>query len=551
MDSVKIIENKGKNVVISIVGSVLDAKGRGKTKRFYQWRPNFALALHDELNIDQFEFIHGRPEKRLVKQLQTDIQGYNDKAIINQHYIDYRDPWDFEEIYSKLHEFAASYPFEEDNNYYIHITTGTHVMQICLFLLAESHFLRGKLIQTSPTRNHKQSQFSDAKGSYQIVDLDLSKYDLLASRFFEQQYQDQTQLKSGIATQNPQFNALIAELERVAVGAEQPILLLGATGVGKSHLAKRIFLLKKQRQNLTGKLVAVNCATLRGDHALSTLFGHSKGAFTGAINAREGLLKKAHGGVLFLDEIGELGLDEQAMLLRAIEDKIFTPFGSDKEIHSDFQLIAGTNRNLHEVVAEGSFREDLLARLNIWTYTLPSLAQRREDIAPNLDYELAKYTQTYRKKIRFNRQAKAQYLQFAQSLDSPWHGNFRDLNASVIRMAVLSEQGIITETQVSQESQRLKNDWQQHDNNNNNVDKDLLALQDEFPILKAIDSFDQVQLAHVISVCRASKTQAEAGRKLFATSRQEKINKGSTPNDSHRLGQYLKKFGLSFVEVSI
>ncbi len=534
-------KKKGKNVVISIIGSVLDAKGRGKSKRFYQWRPNFAIALHEELAIDRFDLLYNRPENRLAKQIGGDIQGHNDQAEVNLHHINYRNPWDFEEVYAKLHEFAVNYPFAEENNYYIHITTGTHVMQICLFLLAESHFLPGKLLQTSPQRGLARGE-SNAAGTYQVVDLDLSKYDLLASRFFEQQYSDQTQLKSGIATQNKAYNQLIAELEQVAINAEQPILLLGSTGVGKSHLAKRIFALKKQRQNLTGELVSVNCATLRGDHALSTLFGHSKGAFTGAINARAGLLKKAHKGVLFLDEIGELGLDEQAMLLRAIEEKIFTPFGSDSETHSDFQLIAGTNKNLHAAVKDGTFREDLLARLNIWTYTLPTLAERREDIAPNLDYELAKYTQSYRKKIRFKRKAKSQYLHFAESENSPWHGNFRDLNASVIRMAVLSEQGIITEMQVAQETQRLQHDWQQHDNKDNT----LSALIDEFPLLRELDSFDQVQLAHVITVCRNSKTQAEAGRKLFAVSRQEKINNGKTPNDSHRLGQYLKKYSLSF-----
>ncbi|PID64022.1 MAG: transcriptional regulator [Gammaproteobacteria bacterium] len=534
------MKTTGKNVVISIVGSVLDFKGKDLPKRFYQWRPNFAIALHKDLAIDQYDFIYDYQSRKTATILKNDILGHNPDAIVNTHKVTMRDPWDFGEVYAKLHEFSLNYPFEEENNYYIHITTGTHVAQICLFLLAESHFLRGKLLQTSPDPRGSDK----ALGTYSVVDLDLSKYDQLQSRFFEQQYNDQTQLKSGIPTQNAAYNALIAELERVAVNAEQPILLLGSTGVGKSHLAKRIFALKKQRQNLSGELVSVNCATLRGDHALSTLFGHSKGAFTGAITARAGLLRKAHNGVLFLDEIGELGLDEQAMLLRAIEDKVFTPFGSDSETHSDFQLIAGTNKNLHEAVKAGTFREDLLARLNIWTYTLPTLAERREDIAPNLDYELAKYTQTYRKKIRFNRKAKSQYLRFAESENSPWHSNFRDLNASVIRMAVLSEQGVITETQVSQEMARLQNDWQQHDSDN--ADKDLAELLEEFPILAEIDAFDQVQLAHVITVCRASKNQAEAGRKLFAKSRQEKIDKGKTPNDSHRLGQYLKKFGLSF-----
>lgn len=523
-----------KNIVISIIGSMLDAKGLGKEKRFYKWRPNYAIALHKDLGINQFELIHERRDHNLAKEIKGDIEQFDDDAEVNLHQLSFRNAWDFEEVYSKLYEFASQYPFDDQHNYYIHITTGTHVIQICLFLLAESHFLQGKLLQTSP------GDRNDSKGAYQVVDLDLSKYDQLASRFSEQQYFDQTQLKSGIETKNPQFNALIAELERVAVNAEQPILLMGATGVGKSHLAKRIFALKKHRQQLSGELIAVNCATLKGDHALSTLFGHTKGAFTGAINARDGLLKKANGGVLFLDEIGELGLDEQAMLLRAIEDKTFTPFGSDKETHSDFQLIAGTNRNLHKAVQEGTFREDLLARINIWTYTLPSLAERREDIAPNLDYELAKYTRHYRKKIRFNKDAKTTYLAFANDSHSPWHSNFRDLNASVIRMATLAEQGIIKTTQVDQEIQRLNNDWSQH--SSDIIDEETQNIMAAFPVLSTIDVFDQVQLIHVIKVCRHSKNQAEAGRKLFSESRKQK----SKPNDSHRLGQYLKKYQLTF-----
>src|SRR5205814_8295141 len=115
---------------------------------------------------------------------------------------------------------------------------------------------------------------------------------------------------------------------------------------GTSQLSKRIFELKKARRQVAGPFVEVNCATIRGDGAMTALFGHVKGAFTGAVTERPGMLKKADGGVLFLDEIGELGPDEQAMLLRAIEEKSFYPVGSDREARSEFQLIAGTNRDL-------------------------------------------------------------------------------------------------------------------------------------------------------------------------------------------------------------
>lgn len=181
----------------------------------------------------------------------------------------------------------------------------------------------------------------------------------------------------------------------------------------------------------------VNCATLRGDTAMSTLFGHVKGAFTGARESREGLLRSANGGMLFLDEIGELGADEQAMLLKAIEEKTFYPFGSDRQVSSDFQLIAGTVRDLRQLVAEGKFREDLYARINLWTFTLPGLRQRQEDIEPNLDYEVGRHASLTGDSVRFNTEARRAWLAFATSPQATWRGNFRELSASVTRMATL------------------------------------------------------------------------------------------------------------------
>src|SRR5690606_6744480 len=204
--------------------------------------------------------------------------------------------------------------------------------------------------------------------------------------------------------------------------------------------------------------------TLRGDGAASTLFGHRKGAFTGAAAERAGLLRTAHEGVLFLDEIGELGLDEQAMLLKAIEEKRFYPMGADREVESDFQLIAGTNRDLRGEVAAGRFREDLFARINLWTYALPGLAERPEDIEPNVDHLLALHAQENRSAVRFNAEARAAYLRFAQNPgEAPGSGNFRDLAASVTRLATLAEGGRITEPLVQAEIARLRWLWKHAD----------------------------------------------------------------------------------------
>jgi transcriptional regulatory protein RtcR len=125
------------------------------------------------------------------------------------------------------------------------------------------------------------------------------------------------------------------------------------------------------------------------------------------------------------------------MLLRALEEKRFLPLGSDHEASSDFQLIAGTNRNLTEAVKDGRFREDLLARINLWTFRLPALVDRREDIEPNVDYELDQFRRRTGTPVAFSKEAREQFLAFATSADARWPGNFRDLNAVITRLGTL------------------------------------------------------------------------------------------------------------------
>jgi transcriptional regulatory protein RtcR len=326
------------------------------------------------LLIDRFDLLHSVRSTKLAEQVTEDIASISPETRVERHIVEHEDPWDFEEVYGSLADFARGYKFRpEDEDYLVHITTGTHVAQICLFLLTESRSLPARLIQASPP-DERENQ---SPGRYTIIDLDLSRYDRIAARFADDQKEARTFLKSGIATRNARFNQMIEEIEQVAVASREPMLLMGPTGAGKSSLARRVFELKKQRHQLAGDFIEVNCATLRGDTAASTLFGHVRGSFTGAQRDRAGLLRSANGGLLFLDEIGELGCDEQAMLLRALEEKRFLPVGADREVESDFQLIAGTNRDLLDDVQSGSFREDLLARINLWTFQLPGWRNAR------------------------------------------------------------------------------------------------------------------------------------------------------------------------------
>jgi transcriptional regulatory protein RtcR len=524
-----------RNVVIGILGIRLD-RGAGPD-RWNFWRPTVSLFQHEELLISRLELLCEPNTQALAQQVIDDVRSIAPESQVRTHSIRFDNPWDFEDVYGVLHDFARSYAFDaERERYLFHVTTGTHVAQICTFLLTESRHFPGRLIQTAPPRKAKSGE----PGRYAIIDLDLSKYDRIAQRFATEHAEGTTFLKAGIQTRNAAFNRMIDEIEHVAIHSAAPILLTGPTGAGKSSLARRIFELKKNRREIAGRFVEVNCATLRGDAAMSTLFGHQKGAFTGAARDRAGLLREADGGLLFLDEVGELGVDEQAMLLRAIEEKTFLPLGSDREARSDFQLICGTNRDLHRGVREGRFRDDLLARINLWTFEMPGLAARREDIEPNIEYELSQLTAATGRTYRFSTEALARFLEFARAPHAIWSGNFRDLNAAIARMAVMAPSGRITRDAVDAEIARLRRTWRPAvDESIPGATRTIELLGERFDEL---DEFDRVQLAHVVRVCDESASLSAAGRRLFASSRARR----RSSNDADRLRKYLARFSLDW-----
>jgi transcriptional regulatory protein RtcR len=230
------------------------------------------------------------------------------------------------------------------------------------------------------------------------------------------------------------------------------------------------------------------------------------------------------------------------MLLRALEEGRFLPVGADSEATSRFQLIAGTNRDLRSAVREGRFRDDLLARIDLWTFRLPGLAQRVEDIEPNLDYELEQWERRRGQRVSFSREARERFLSFATSPQARWPGNFRDFNAALTRLATLARGGRIDTALVDEEIERLREAWGEAQ-----PDTSFDALEELLGHVgvAALDRFDRVQLADVVSVCRVSRSLSDAGRTLFAASRARK----SSSNDADRLRKYLARFGLEFERV--
>lgn len=563
-----------KTAVIGFLGTTLD--NGFSSNRWQRWRPTVSLGLHDELLVDELHILYSKRDKRLFKIVADDVAQVSPYTKVIGHHVALSSPWDFADVYAELYDFAAGFDFQDNTDYLLHLTTGTHVAQICWFLLVEAGFIPADLIQTSPCLRPDQT---DPQGRYQVIDLDVSRYDGLRERFEAEKQQHWQTLQANLVTQNAAYQKLISDIEKVATRSTAPILLMGATGAGKSQLASQIYALKKAKANSNAqgkssldKFIEVNCATLRGDTAMSVLFGHVKGAFTGAASSREGLLKSADGGLLFLDEIGELGLDEQAMLLTALEEQRFYPLGSDTPINVSFQLMAGTNKDLRQAVAEGAFRADLFARLNTWTFFLPSLKDRFEDLPANIDYELARLGSEQQQQFRFTPEARALYENFATSSEATWQGNFRDLTASMVRLTTLAESKVIRVDDVQAEIDRLAHLWVLPNSSNSlaysnrsiknslsnknsettfssqiteQASHALLSAYLDEQILADIDPFDAVQLAYVIEICKTHKNQASAGRYLYANSR----DKLKSPNDSDRLRKYLMKFGLRFDEL--
>ena len=233
-----------------------------------------------------------------------------------------------------------------------------------------------------------------------------------------------------LIAESPSMRQVLRLADRAAQ-SHIPILIEGESGVGKEVLARAI----QGASDRAGKpFVAVNCGAIPDTLIESILFGHEKGAFTGAVDRHIGKFQEANGGTLFLDEIGELRLDMQVKLLRAIQEGEVDPVGAKRPVKVDIRLISATNRNLQQQVAEGKFREDLFYRLNVFPLQLPSLRERREDIDGLVDLFIQRFAVEENKKIVGIDRAALDMLKTYN-----WPGNIRQLENTVFRAVVLCD----------------------------------------------------------------------------------------------------------------
>jgi DNA-binding NtrC family response regulator len=228
----------------------------------------------------------------------------------------------------------------------------------------------------------------------------------------------------------------VMEIVRKVAPTPSTVLIVGESGTGKEIVARAIH---RQAAGADARFLAVNCAAIPNDLLENQLFGHRRGAFTGADRDQPGVFVHAAGGTAFLDEIGELPLATQAKLLRAIEQKEVLPVGANEPVAVEARILAATNKNLIREVEAGRFREDLYYRLNVVTIALPPLRERREDIPELVEHLLARHARTLGKRISGVRHNAMQLL-----LACPWKGNIRELDNALQRAVILGDGPLLT-----------------------------------------------------------------------------------------------------------
>jgi sigma-54 specific flagellar transcriptional regulator A len=229
-------------------------------------------------------------------------------------------------------------------------------------------------------------------------------------------------------------------IQQVA-GTDATVLILGESGTGKEVVARNIHYHSPRRARA---FVPVNCGAIPGDLLESELFGHEKGAFTGAISARRGRFEMAEGGTLFLDEIGDMPLAMQVKLLRVIQERTFERVGSNKSISADVRIIAATHANLEEAIRDGRFREDLYYRLNVFPIETPPLRERAEDLGLLIQDLVSRIEHERRGSVRLTERAVQALMAY------PWPGNVRELANLIERLAILYPYGVVDVDQLPQ-----------------------------------------------------------------------------------------------------
>jgi transcriptional regulator with PAS, ATPase and Fis domain len=302
---------------------------------------------------------------------------------------------------------------------------------------------------------------------------------------------------------------IFKKIQKVA-GSETTILIRGESGTGKELVARAVHYNSNRKHK---DIIEINCASIPENLLESELFGHEKGSFTGAIKQKIGKFELANGASIFLDEIGDMPLSLQAKLLRVIQERKFTRVGGNQVIEVDVRVIAATNANLEEKISNGSFREDLYYRLNVIPIVIPPIRERREDIAPLINFFINKIADKH--KIR-KKTVKSDFYLAAERYH--WPGNVRQIENAVENAVVLSDNEVISADDLPdyiRNNASLENAYS--DNSLHNIEK--------IPINKQIDAAEKMIIERVIKECGGNKGQAAEKLGFTLRTLRNKLNK--------------------------
>ena len=309
-----------------------------------------------------------------------------------------------------------------------------------------------------------------------------------------------------------EIRRVLSMVERVA-DSDSTVLITGESGTGKELIAKAIHY---NSPRSTKPFVPINCGAIPGELLESELFGHIKGAFTGAIANRSGRFELASGGTLFLDEIGELSLNLQVKLLRVLQERRFEPVGSAKTHEADVRVIAATNIDLGKAVARGQFREDLFYRLNVIPIPIPSLKQRRGDIPLLLHHFIQHFNQAKNRSLTgFAPEALEVLFHY------PWPGNIRELENLVERLAILKGNGLVEVIDLPDHYRNYASQRPQAGGANDAVE----IPENGMDFNSAVDAYENLLILQALEKTGWNRNQAAALLKLNRTTLVEKIKK--------------------------
>jgi transcriptional regulator with PAS, ATPase and Fis domain len=468
--------------------------------------------LETIMNGGSFDIVYG-----LTARSEEDMEVYfallsqKHKAVINPRYVQLRDPTHYGDIFTAVDALISEVIKTHANkDITIQLTSGTPSMTVVSILAGKKFGFR--FLQSTIEQGVVEPDFPfDVATDFHSSKDNTTK---LSSLFIGEA--PDTAAFSDIITQSPEVETL---KQKAAIIAKRdvPVLITGETGTGKELFAKAIH---NTSQRAGKPLLILNCGAIPKDLIDTTLFGHVKGAFTGATHANEGYFSQANGGTLFLDEFGELPLDSQVRLLRVTQQGTFTPVGSTKELKTDVRIITATNKDLVHEVAEGRIREDLFYRIAIGVLHLPPLRQRSGDVTHLAKALLEQVNEEAKNEKEYkHKNFSVNAINFISK--QSWTGNVRELQATILRATLWQAGDTLTEDDISQAL--IKSAKSQ----DNLLQKDVSQGVD---INELIGELTQHYVVQAMNLCHGNKTKAASllGIKHYQT-----------------LDNWIKKYGIN------